>query len=123
MAIKEYVGAAFVEIDSRDYDVQEFEVRTESGYISVKTMNRSGKTLGVAQGIVTYTISLTAAIPKDEDIDWAGIKGAKFTHEPVGGGRRTSYLDCVCTEVSEKYTVDTEAKVDATFISTTRVKE
>ena len=123
MALTEYVGAAFVEVDGQDYDVQSFEIKQESGNISVKTMNRHGKNMGFARGITTYTITGTAAIPKDRDVSWIDMLGVKFTHEPVGGGKRISYRDCMCTEQSEKYSVDEEAKVDFTLVSTSKVEE
>lgn len=123
MSLIEYVGAAFVEVDGQDFDVQSFEIKQESGIIPVKTMNRTGKNLGFARGITTYTITGTAAIPKGKSAQWINMIGVKFTHEAVGGGYRVSYRDCVCTEQSEKYTVDGEAQVDFTLTSTDRVEE
>lgn len=123
MALKEYVGAVALEIDGQDYEVIEFSVKHNTGRKLVKTMNRTGRAAGVCKGIETFELSLSAAIPVDDDPDWVGVEGAKLTVESVGGGSRESYLDCVVTEQGKKYTVDNEARVDVTMIALRRVKE
>ncbi|MCG9033284.1 phage tail protein [Laribacter hongkongensis] len=123
MALKEYVGATAVEIDGRDYDVVSFSVKRQTGRKIVKTMNRTGRAAGTCRGVETYEINLTAAIPVNEDPDWIGVLGAKMTTEPIGGGKRKSYLDCVVIDQSEKYTVDNEAQIDVNMIALRCVEE
>ena len=123
MALKEVVGAVALEIDGQDYDVIDFSVKHVTGRKLVKTMNRNGRAAGVCKGVETFEISLTAAIPANEDPDWVNVEGAKLTVEPVGGGQRESYLDCVVMDQSKKYSVENEARVDVTMIALRRVKE
>jgi hypothetical protein len=125
MALKEYVGAVVLEIDGREYEVIDLTVNHETGKKLVKTMNRKGKALGFCQGVQTWEITLTVAVPKDDTaIDWDSFEGAKLTVFPVSeGGKRESYLDCFAQKNSVKYEAENEARVDLTVMALDKVVE
>ena len=126
MALKEYVGAVVFEVDGREFEVLDLDVKIDTGNKLVKTMNRKGKALGFCRGVKTYVINFTVAIPKEEpdDIDWEEVEGAKLTIEPIAdGGQRVSYLDCVITEIGEKYDAENEARRTGTLLALDRIKE
>lgn len=80
---------------------------------------------GYAQGIEEHTISVTAVEPQDGTyIDWANIKNAKLTRYPLNNTeKRTSYLGCFSTDVSESYTVDGESVRDIQLNALRKVEE
>ena len=124
MALKEYVGAVVLEVDGREYEVIDLNVDHQTGRKVVKTMNRTGRALGFHQGVATWELSVTAAIPKDDALDWSGVEGAKLTSYPVtDGGKRVTYQDCAVVSTSDKYTVDNEARIDAKLLSLNKVEE
>ncbi len=124
MALKEYLGAIVLEIDGQEYEVIDFNEQHESGRKVVKTMNRTGRALGYHQGVKTWELSVTAAIPHDDALDWSTVEGAKLTIFPVtDGGVRQSYQDCAVVSVGGKYTVDNEARVDVKLLSLNKVEE
>lgn len=124
MALQEYVGAASLEVDGKEVEITSIGVQTSTGRRLVKTMNRAMRAKGFSRGIVTYELSVTAVIPLGGiPIDWANIEGAKITTQPVGGGQRTSYLDCFSVDAGEKYQVDGEAVVDVKMVGLRKVLE
>jgi len=124
MALKEYLGAVILEVDGQEVECEDFNVTIKTGRKLVKTMNRTGRPAGFAQGVQEIDIKVTAVIPADGDLDWLAIKGAKLTIYPViAGGQRVSYLDCFTTDVGEKYQVDGEAKRDLSLNALRRVVE
>ncbi len=124
MAIKEYVGAVSLEIDSKEYEVVDLSVDRQTGKKLVKTMNRTGRALGFHRGVETFELSITAAIPLDDAMDWGAVEGAKITITPLGeGGKRTSYTDCVVTSEGTKYTVDNEARIDLKLTALNKTEE
>lgn len=124
MALKEYLGAVILEIDGQEYEVVDFNEQHETGRKVVKTMNRTGRAMGYHQGVKTWELSITAAVPKDDALDWASVEGAKLTIYPVTeGGKRESYHDCAVVSVGGKYTVDNEARIDAKLLALNKVEE
>lgn len=124
MAIEEYVGSIVLEIDSREIEVADFDVQINTGRKLVKTMNKTGRAKGFARGISTYDLSISAVIPKGEEPDWENLEGVKLSVYPLDDNeKRTSYLDCFTTEVGEKYTVDSEARIDIKMSALRKVKE
>ena len=117
MPLKEYVGSIGISVDGQDYDVVSFAVKHNTGRKIVKTMNRKGKALGFTRGVQTWEIDLTAAIPKEGEVAWVGVEGAVITVEPVGGGGREIYRDCVVTEQGKKYDSEKEALVDVKIVA------
>ncbi|EHQ9037547.1 phage tail protein [Escherichia coli] len=113
MSIKEYVGSIVLEVDSQEIEITDFDVQINTGRKLVKTMNKTGRAKGFARGIATYDISVSAVIPDTNEPDWENLEGVKISIYPLSNsGKRTSYLDCLTVEVGEKYTVDSEAKID-----------
>ncbi len=113
MAIKEYVGSIVLEVDGREYEIVDLGVDHDTGRKLVKTMNRKGKALGYHKGVATYELSITAAMPKDDPLDWNAVEGAKLTVYPLGDDQqRESYTDCFTISAGTKYTVDNEARID-----------
>lgn len=124
MALKEYVGAIVLEVDGKEYDIVDFNEDHQTGKKLVKTMNRTGKALGFSRGVETWELTVTAAIPFDDPMDWEAVEGAKFTVYPTSeGGTRESYTDCVCVSAGRKYGVENEARIDLKFLALNRVKE
>ena len=125
MALEEYVGSIVMEIDSREIEITDLDVQITTGKKGVKTMNKNGKMKGMAKGIATYELSISAVVPLDGDIDWKNLEGVKVTQYPLSGsgGQRLSYLDCFTTEVGKKYTVDNEAKIDIKMTALDEVQE
>lgn len=109
-----YEGSCVLEIDGREIDIIKLDVKTVTGRKLVKTMNSLGRAKGYSQGIEDHTISVTAVEPQDGIyIDWANIKNAKLTRYPLNNSeKRTSYLGCFSTDVSESYTIDGESVRD-----------
>ena len=124
MALQEFVGAASLEVDGKEIEVTSIGVQTNTGRKLVKTMNRAMRAKGFSRGIVTYELSITAVVPlSGTPIDWANIEGAKLTTQPVGGGQRTSYLDCFAVDAGEKYQVEGEAVIDVKLVGLRKVAE
>lgn len=123
MALIEYQGAIVMEVDGVEIDVESLDVTEKLGRKVVKVMNKTGRAKGYTKGISDIEIKVSAVIPMTGDLDWGNIVGAKITVYPVGGGQRTSYLDCFTTEVGRKYKVDGEAKQDLTMVATRKVFE
>jgi len=124
MALKEYVGAVVLEVDGREYEVIDLSVDHQTGRKVVKTMNRTGRALGFHQGVATYELSVTAAIPKDDPLAWEDVEGAKITIYPLGDvTSRESYLDCAVISAGTKYSVDNEARIDLKILALDHVRE
>ena len=123
MALKEYQGAIVMEIDGQEVEIESLDVTEKTGRKLVKTMNKTGRPAGYAKGVSEIDIKVSAVIPASGDIDWAAIAGAKISVYPVGGGQRTSYLDCFTLEVGKKYKVDGEAMQDLTMAALRKVNE
>ncbi|WP_141109667.1 phage tail protein [Escherichia albertii] len=124
MAIEEYVGSVVLEIDSREIEVTDLDVQINTGRKLVKTMNKTGRAKGFARGISTYDLSISAVIPEGDEPDWENLEGVKLSVYPLNDNeKRTSYLDCFTTEVGEKYTVDSEARIDIKMSALRKVKE
>ncbi len=124
MALQEFVGAISLEVDGREIEVSSFNLKESTGRRPVKTMNRAQQVKGFSRGIKTFDLSVTAVIPTSgAPVDWANIEGAKLTTQPVGGGQRTSYLDCFSVECGEQYETDGEARIDVSLIALRKVKE
>lgn len=124
MALTEYVGLATLDVDSREVEIASYSVTDMTGRKPVKTMNRTGRIKGFTRGLGQFEIKATAVIPKGgTPINWANIEGAKLTIEPLGGGKRISYLDCFTTQVGEQYDTENEAKIDISLIAIRKVEE
>lgn len=121
---KEYVGAIALELDGREYEIVDMSTKHLTGKKLVKTMNRLGIAMGFCRGVETYEIQITAVIPINDDYDWADLDGAKVSMTPVSGnGKRTSYLNCLATEIGEKYEAENEARRDVSLLAQRRIKE
>lgn len=115
MALEEYEGAIVMEVDGVEVEIVSLDVTKNTGRKLVKTMNRTGRAAGYSKGVEQIDLKVTAVIPATGGIDWAAIEGAKISITPVGGGQRTSYLDCFTTEVGKSHKVDDEATQDLTM--------
>jgi hypothetical protein len=123
MALKEYQGAIVLEVDGAEVEIESLDVTEKTGRKVVKTMNRTGRPTGFAKGISEITLKVSAVVPVTGDLDWISLQGAKITVYPLGGGQRTSYLDCFTTEVGKKYKVDGEAMQDLQMSALRKVQE
>lgn len=124
MALKEYLGAIIMEIDGQEIEVESLDTTHSTGRKPVKTMNRTGKVAGFAQGIQEFSLRVTVPIPAEGDLAWAAIEGAKITVYPsVEGGKRVSYTDCFTVSVGDKYQVDREAMRDLGMVALNRYEE
>jgi hypothetical protein len=123
MALKEYQGVIVMEVDGQEVDIESLDVTEKLGRKVVKTMNKTGRANGFTKGISDIELKVAAVIPMTGDLDWANIVGAKITIYPVGGGQRTSYLDCFTTDVGQQYKTDGEAKQNLTMVATRKVQE
>ncbi len=109
-----YEGSCVLEVDGIEVDVTKLSVKIKTGRKLVKTMNRTGRAKGYAQGIEEITLSITAVDPKDGTvIDWKNINDAKLTKYPLNNAeKRTSYLGCFTIDVGASHSVDDETQVD-----------
>lgn len=123
MALKEYQGAIVLEVDGTEVEIESLDVTEKSGRKVVKTMNRTGRPTGFSKGISEITLKVSAVVPVTGDLDWMAIQGAKISVYPVGGGQRTSYLDCFTVELGKKYKVDGEAMQDLQMSALRKVLE
>lgn len=123
MALKEYQGAIVLEVDGTEVEIESLDVTEKSGRKVIKTMNRTGRPTGFSKGISEITLKVSAVIPATGDLDWMAIQGAKISVYPVGGGQRTSYLDCFTVELGKKYKVDGEAMQDLQMVALRKVLE
>ena len=123
MSLEEYAGSIVMEVDGQEVEVIDLNVSSKTGRKLVKTMNKTGRAKGFSKGIAEYELSVTVAIPLPDELSWADIEGAKITIYPLGGGTRTSYLDCFVTDVGSKYSVDNEARRDLKMNSLREVSE
>lgn len=124
MPLQEYLGAIVMEVNGQEVEIETLDVTNKTGRKLVKTMNKTGRAKGFAKGIGEIDLKVTAVIPLQGDIDWAGIEGAKISIYPLSaGGKRTSYLDCFTLDVGKKYVLDGEAKQDLTMAALREVVE
>ncbi|EDI8720420.1 phage tail protein [Salmonella enterica] len=124
MAIEEYVGSIVMEVDGQEVEITDLSPTHETGRRLVKTMNRARRAKGIARGIATYELDVTAVIPVPDTITWEDIEGARITIDPmIQGSKRTTYQDCFTISVGEKYTVDSEARVDIKMGALRKVTE
>lgn len=124
MALEEMKGSIVLDVNGQEIDVVELAVTERTGKRPVRTMNRLLRVKGYTKGLVEYELRVTVAIPLSGDLDWGGVEGAKITEYPVSAeDQRTSYLDCVTTEVGETYNVDGEARRDITMFAARKVIE
>lgn len=123
MALKEYQGAIVLEVDGTEVEIESMDVTEKSGRKVVKTMNRTGRPTGFSRGVSEITLKISAVVPVTGDLDWMAIQGAKITVYPVGGGQRTSYLDCFVVEMGKKYKVEGEAMQDLQMSALRKVLE
>jgi hypothetical protein len=124
MALEEYVGAITLEWDGREIDCVSFSPRASTGRKLVKTMNKTGKAAGFVGGVAQYDLTIVVVVPVNGDEpDWENMVGAKLTREPIGGGKRVSYLDCFSTDVSESFEVDGESRRTITGHAIRKVEE
>lgn len=124
MALEEYKGSIVLDVNGQEVDVVDLQVTARTGKRPVRTMNRTSRVKGFSRGLIEYELRVTVAIPLSGDLDWEGIEGAKITEYPVSDdGQRTSYLDCVTTEVGETYNVEGEARRDISMFATRKVNE
>jgi len=121
---EEFVGAVVLEWDGKEIECLSVGVKCDTGKRLVKTMNRKARAKGHAQGVVTYELDVSVAIPSDGDLDWEKMEDAKLVVFPVDNeDKRTSYTGCVCTGYSEKYVVDNHAVRDLTIVALDKVQE
>jgi hypothetical protein len=123
MALKEYQGAIVLEVDGTEVEIESLDVTEKSGRKLIKTMNKTGRATGFSKGVGEITLKISAVVPVAGDLDWINLQGAKITVYPLGGGQRTSYLDCFTTEVGKKYKVDGEAMQDLQMNALRKVQE
>ncbi|VEH67148.1 Uncharacterised protein [Rodentibacter pneumotropicus] len=95
--MEKYAGSAVLEVDGIEIEITDLNITKQTGRKLVKTMNSEGRARGFAQGIATWEIALTAALPIDgSEIDWVAIRDAKITIYPLNQeDKRTSYLGCL----------------------------
>ena len=120
-----YAGAVIMEVNGREVEITSFKPEVTTGRKVVKTMNKSGKVRGYADGVTEYTMSVSAAIPLDESgIDWDNITNAKITIYPRNADEaRVSYIGCTRTKCSEEYSVENEARRDIEMFALDKVVE
>lgn len=124
MALEEYVGSIIMELDGREVDIESISETITTGRRIVKTMNRTGRPKGYAKGMADYSLRITVFVPKEGEVDWENIDGAKVTIFPLDdGGQRTSYLDCFSTSVGSSYQVDGDSKRDIEIMALRKVNE
>lgn len=124
MAMEEMKGSIVLDVNGQEIDVVDLAITERTGKRPVRTMNRLLRVKGYTKGLVEYELRVTVAIPLSGDMDWAAVEGAKITEYPVSDeGQRTSYLDCVTTEVGETYNVDGEARRDISMFAARKVIE
>ena len=124
MALKEYLGAIVMEIDGREVEIESLDVTHKTGRKLVKTMTKTGRPSGFARGVEEIDLKVSAVIPLDGDIDWAGIEGAKIVIYPVSdGGQREAFYDCFTIDVGRKYKTDGEAMQDLSMACLRRAFE
>lgn len=124
MALEEYKGSIVLDVNGQEVEVVDLQVTARTGKKPVRTMNRALRVKGFTRGLAEYELRVTVAIPLSGDMDWEEIEGAKITEYPVSADeQRTSYLDCVTTEVGETYNVEGEARRDISMFAARKVKE
>lgn len=119
-----YVGLIVLEIDGVEYEVKRFEDTVTTNRRTVKTMNRSGRSLGHAKGVVDYTINCSVAIPKQGEPNWIAMVDAKISLEPQdGGGKRETFTGVYLQSMGSKYDVEGEAVRDLTLGALNKYEE
>lgn len=122
---EKYVGAIVLELDGQEIECASCDVKTVTGRVLVKTMNRTGRAKGHANGITTFELTIEAAIPLDAtEPDWGAIDNARVTFYPVGhDGQRESYTGCATMEVGGAYKVEGAAVRRLTMVALDKVVE
>lgn len=119
----EFVGSVSLEFDSKEVEVIAFSVRVSTGRKPIVVISRKSGS-GFANGVTVYELSITVAMPLgDESIEWENIRKGKLTVDPLNGGKRYSYRDCCCIDVSETYKLDGEAVKDIKLMSFDKFSE
>ncbi|MDB5802264.1 MAG: phage tail protein [Rhodocyclales bacterium] len=105
---EEYVGAVVLEWDGKEVECASISTDITTGKRIVKTMNRTGRAKGHANGIADFKMSVEVPIPTDgSELDWMAITNAKLTVLPVDGvGKREIFVGCEVESMSSKYQVE-----------------
>ena len=118
-----YASLGVIEVDGLEIELTQCKVNVTTGRKAVKTINRKGRVKGYAKGITEYTLSLTVAVPlNNNEPDWDNVDDARVTIEEQDGSR-TSYLNCFTTTVGSSYSVDNELVRDVEVVACDKVVE
>lgn len=122
MAI-EYVGAAYIELNGEEVEVESVSPKRSSLRKLVKTMNKTGRAKGFARLMEEITLTVTLPAKLEDTRDWGAVEGAKVTIRPLLGGKATSYLDCATLSVGRAYKSDSEMVFDVEMMAMREVTE
>lgn len=123
MSSEQLVGTIVASFNGIEFDCTLAAPKNAAGCKLVPTMNSQGRARKWTKTTKSTTLSLEVVIPEEGDIDWNDVEDGVVTIESLSGKTRTSYLGCGCTEYSETYTVDGEAKRQVELFVLDVVKE
>lgn len=106
--MEEYVGSVVLEWDGKEIECTSVTTDIATGKRLVKTMNRSMRAKGHAQGIPDFKLSVEVPVPTDgSEPDWLAIVNAKLTVAPVDDvGPHEVFTGCEVESISSRYVVD-----------------
>ena len=123
MESNELVGTIVLTVNGREFDCGSVSPKIMAGRKSVPTMNREGRVRKKTKTIKSISLSVEVFVDEIDDFDWLGVEDARIVIESIDGGKRTTYVDCSVTDVSESYKTDGEATRSLEMFALNKIEE
>lgn len=117
------VGAIVMYVDGQEYDCNSINVKSATGRKPVPTMNSEGRVRKKTKTISSTTLSVEVFIDEENDKNWDKVEDARIVVESIDGGKRTTYLECSVTDVSDSYKVEGEAVRSLEMFALNKIEE
>lgn len=123
MESNELVGTIVLTVNGREFDCSSISPKIQAGRKAVATMNREGRVRKKTKTVKSIALSLEVFVDEIDDFDWESVEDARIVVESIDGGKRTTYLDCSVTDVSESYKTDGEATRSLEMFALNKIEE
>lgn len=117
------VGAIVLYVNGREFDCNSVSPKIMAGRKPVPSMNKEGRVRKKTKTIKSIGLSLEVFVDEIDDFDWESVEDARVVVESIDGGKRTTYIDCSVTDVSESYKIDGEATRSLEMFALNKIEE
>lgn len=117
------VGTIVLYVNGREFDCSSVSPKEQTGHKAVPSMNKEGRVRKKTKTIKSISLSAEVFVDENDDFDWASVEDARIVVESIDGGKRTTYVDCTVTDVSESYKLDGEAARSIEMFALNKIEE